>query len=49
MTLYFTNEHEWLRVDGDTAVVGITQHAADELGELVFVETRPAGTQVKAG
>ena len=49
MTLYFTSEHEWLRVDGDTAVVGITQHAADELGELVVVETRPAGTQVKAG
>ena len=49
MTLYFTGEREWLRVDGDTAVVGITQQAADERGELVFVETRPACTQVKAG
>lgn len=49
MTLYFTKEHEWLRVDGDSAVVGITKHAAEELGELVFVEARDAGTEVTAG
>nr|WP_298796361.1 glycine cleavage system protein GcvH [uncultured Acetobacter sp.] len=49
MTLYFTKEHEWLRVEGDTAIVGITKHAAEELGELVFVETRDAGTVVQAG
>lgn len=49
MTLYFTKDHEWLRVDGSTAIVGITKHAAEELGELVFVETRASGTVVKAG
>lgn len=49
MTLYFTKEHEWLRVDGDSAVVGITKHAAEELGELVFVEVRDAGTEVTVG
>lgn len=49
MTLYFTKEHEWLRVEGATATVGITRHAADELGELVFIEARPSGTEVKAG
>ncbi|MFT9025770.1 glycine cleavage system protein GcvH [Acetobacter indonesiensis] len=49
MTLYFTKEHEWLRVDGDSAVVGITKHAAEELGELVFVEVRDAGTEVTTG
>ncbi len=49
MSLYFTKEHEWLRVEGDSAVVGITRHAASELGELVFAEARPAGTVVKAG
>lgn len=38
MTLYFTKEHEWLRVEGDVAVVGITKHAASELGEIVFFE-----------
>ncbi|MFT8474985.1 MAG: glycine cleavage system protein GcvH [Acetobacter orientalis] len=49
MTLYFTKEHEWLRLDGETAFVGITKHAAEELGELVFVESREAGTEVTAG
>lgn len=49
MSLYFTKEHEWLRVEGDAAVVGITKHAAEELGELVFVESRDAGTEVTAG
>ena len=49
MTLYLTKEHEWLRLDGESAYVGITKHAAEELGELVFVESRDAGTEVKAG
>lgn len=49
MTLYFTKDHEWIRVEGETATVGITRHAAEELGELVFVEARDAGTVVKAG
>ena len=34
----FTKEHEWLRVEGDLVVVGITQHAAEALGDVVFVE-----------
>ena len=34
----YTEEHEWLRVEGDTVVVGITEHAAEQLGDVVFVE-----------
>lgn len=49
MTVYYTSEHEWLRIEGEEAIVGITRHAADALGELVFVEARPNGTTVKAG
>ena len=42
----FTEEHEWLRADGDSMVVGITSHAADELGDIVFVELPEVGTAV---
>jgi len=42
----FTEEHEWLRADGDTVTVGITEHAATSLGDVVFVELPEAGTQV---
>ncbi len=42
----YTEEHEWLRKDGDVVVVGITQHAADALGEVVFVELPDADTEV---
>lgn len=42
----FTEEHEWLRVDGDVVIVGITEHAATALGDVVFVELPEAGTQV---
>ncbi|POF63505.1 glycine cleavage system protein H [Novacetimonas maltaceti] len=49
MSTYYTKEHEWLRIEGDEVVVGITQHAADELGELVFVEAKDAGTDVAQG
>ncbi len=42
----FTEEHEWLRVEGDEVVVGITEHAADELGDIVFVELPETGTTV---
>ena len=45
----FTEEHEWLRAEGDTVTVGITDHAQDALGDLVFVETPEAGAEVKAG
>ncbi|NVN13640.1 glycine cleavage system protein GcvH [Nguyenibacter vanlangensis] len=49
MTVYYTKDHEWLRVEGDVAVVGITAHAAEELGELVFVEAKEDGTAVAQG
>ena len=41
--LKFTAEHEWLKLEGDVAIVGITQHAADQLGDLVFVELPEVG------
>jgi glycine cleavage system H protein len=42
----FTEEHEWLRVEGDEIVVGITIHAAEQLGDVVFVELPSEGTVV---
>jgi glycine cleavage system H protein len=45
----YTKEHEWVRVEGDTAVVGITEFAQSELGDVVFVELPAPGTQVKQG
>ncbi|WP_370203427.1 glycine cleavage system protein GcvH [Salipiger bermudensis] len=42
----FTEEHEWLRVEDDLVVVGITSHAAEQLGDVVFVELPEAGTTV---
>ena len=45
----YTEEHEWLRVDRDLVVVGITEHAAEQLGDVVFVELPEAGTQVSSG
>ena len=39
----FTKEHEWVRVEGDEAVIGITQYAADQLGDIVFVELPSVG------
>jgi len=42
----FTEEHEWLREEGDLIVVGITKHASDQLGDVVFVELPDAGTTV---
>lgn len=49
MSLYFTREHEWVRVEGDTATVGITDHASQALGDIVFAEVPEAGRQVKKG
>ena len=40
MATYYTEDHEWVLVEGDTATIGITQHAADQLGEIVFVEQK---------
>jgi len=45
----FTKEHEWLRVDGDLVVVGITAHAAEQLGDVVFVELPEPETMVLEG
>ncbi|NWJ98842.1 MAG: glycine cleavage system protein GcvH [Chloroflexi bacterium] len=45
--LKYTREHEWLRIEGDEAVIGITEFAQDELGDIVYVETPPIGNSVK--
>src|SRR5205814_10628178 len=47
--LKYAKSHEWVRVSGDTSVVGITDHAQRELTDVVFVELPAAGRQVKAG
>ena len=45
--LLYTQEHEWVRVDGKDAVVGITQFAQDQLGDIVFVELPETGTLIE--
>ena len=47
--LRYSTDHEWVRVDGDTATIGITEYAQDALGDVVFVEMPEAGTSVSAG
>lgn len=47
--VYFTDEHEWLSVEGDIATVGITNHAQEQLGDLVFVELPEPGTKIEQG
>lgn len=49
MTRYFTEEHEWIEVEGDLATVGITDHAQGQLGDIVFVEVPKAGTALAKG
>jgi len=49
MTFYFTKDHEWISVEGDSATVGITDYAQAQLGDVVFVEVPPAGTEVAKG
>jgi len=44
--LRYTNDHEWVRVDGDEATIGITAYAADQLGDIVFVELPDPGRTV---
>ena len=48
-TLRYTAEHEWLLIDGDTATVGITDYAAEKLGDVVYVDLPAAGTEVETG
>ena len=45
----FTKDHEWVALDGDVATIGITAYAAEQLGDVVFVETPEAGKAVKQG
>ena len=47
--LKFTEEHEWLKLDGDVATVGITEHAATQLGDLVFVDLPKVGAKLTKG
>lgn len=47
--LKYTSEHEWIRVDGDVAYVGITDFAQGELGDIVYVEVETVGDTIKAG
>lgn len=47
--LYFTEDHEWISVDGDTATVGITAFAAEQLGDVVFVELPEVGKTLTKG
>jgi glycine cleavage system H protein len=49
MSLYFTKEHEWIRVDGDVATVGISDHAQEALGDIVFAEVPDAGRSLSKG
>jgi glycine cleavage system H protein len=49
MSVYFTKDHEWVAVEGDTATVGITKYAAEQLGDVVFVEVPDAGKTVAQG
>jgi glycine cleavage system H protein len=49
MTTYFTKDHEWISVEGDSATVGVTDYAQAQLGDVVFVEVPPAGTAVAKG
>jgi len=47
--LFFSKDHEWLRVEGDMAVVGITDYAQHELGDVVFVDLPAVGKELKKG
>ncbi|WP_374529566.1 glycine cleavage system protein GcvH [Novosphingobium sp.] len=49
MTRYFTQDHEWIEIDGDTGTVGITDYAQSQLGDITFVELPEAGASVAKG
>ena len=49
MSLYFTGEHEWVRLDGDVATVGISTHAQEALGDIVFAEVPETGRALNKG
>jgi glycine cleavage system H protein len=47
--VHYTKEHEWIRVEGDTATIGITNHAQEQLGDVVFVELPKVGKKLTKG
>ena len=49
MSLHFTGEHEWIRVEGDVGTVGISNHAQEALGDIVFVEVPEGGRSLNKG
>ena len=49
MTTRYTKDHEWVRLEGDVATVGITEHAQEALGDIVFIELPEVGREVEAG
>lgn len=49
MTTYYTKDHEWIRVEGSTGTVGVSEHAQEQLGDVVYVELPEVGRTVKAG
>lgn len=49
MTTYYSDDHEWIAVEGDVATIGITKHAADQLGEIVFIELKDVGDDFAKG
>jgi glycine cleavage system H protein len=49
MTTYYTKDHEWVRVDGNQATVGISSHAQEQLGDIVFAEAPAAGRSLRKG
>jgi glycine cleavage system H protein len=49
MSIHYTKDHEWIRLDGDVATVGITEHAQEQLGDIVYVELPEIGRQVTKG
>ena len=49
MTTYYSEEHEWITIEGDMAIVGITAHAAEQLGDIVFIEQKEEGDEFESG
>lgn len=49
MSTYYSVDHEWITVDGDTATVGITSHAAEQMGDVVFVDLKDADDEFEKG
>ncbi|MCL6607315.1 MAG: glycine cleavage system protein GcvH [Geminicoccaceae bacterium] len=49
MTTYYTKDHEWIRIEGSTATVGVSEHAQEQLGDVVYVELPEVGRAVRAG